>query len=215
MKTLREQTEQQVNKGRINNPTFMATVDQIIAEAKAVSLGEKALQVGDEAIDFYLPDQNTNKVRLTQLLAKGPVVLTFYRGSWCPYCNLQLKSLEQNIDAIHELNASLVAISPQVPDPVLDKNEIQTVNFSVLSDQDASTAKLYGVSWQVPDFLLAHLRNDRNLDLESLNNGNGSVLPVPATYVISKEGKIVWRYLDIDYRQRAETSEIIEALKQL
>ena len=89
------------------------------------------------------------------------------------------------------------------------------MNFTVLSDQDAKVASNYGVAWKVPEFLLEHMKRDRNLDLEEINNGNANIIPIPATFIISKEGIVTWRYLDVDYRTRAEPSDIIEALKKL
>ena len=149
------------------------------------------------------------------LLENGPVVVTFYRGSWCPYCNLQLRALQARLGDIHALGAQLVAISPQVPDESLTKDEISAMEFYVLSDQNATVAAQYGVAWQVPEFLSEHMRVDRKLDLDVINNGNGSILPIPATFVIGRDGIIKWRYVDVDYRTRSEPDDIIEALKCL
>ncbi len=154
-------------------------------------------------------------MQLTELLAHGPVVITFYRGSWCPYCNLQLKALQSRLPEIHALGAQLVAISPQVPDGSMSESDISNMDFLVLSDQNADVAASYGVAWQVPTFLLEHMRVDRGLDLESVNNGNSSVLPIPATFVLDKQGKVTWRYVDVDYRTRSEPEDIINALKNL
>lgn len=152
---------------------------------------------------------------MADLLEKGPVVVTFYRGSWCPYCNLQLKALQARIGDIHALGAQLVAISPQVPDGSMTKNEMNEIDFFVLSDQDAKVASQYGVAWEVPEFLSEHMRVDRKLDLEAINNGNGSVSPIPATFVIGRDGLVTWRYVDVDYRTRSEPDDIIEALQKL
>lgn len=143
------------------------------------------------------------------------MVITFYRGSWCPYCNLQLKALQSRLAEIQALGAQLVAISPQAPDGSMSENDIRNMDFVVLSDQNADVAASYGVAWQVPAFLLDHMREDRGLDLESLNNGNGSILPIPATFVLDSEGKVTWRYVDVDYRTRSEPQDIINALKAL
>ena len=143
------------------------------------------------------------------------LVVTFYRGSWCPYCNLQLRALQARLADINALGAQLVAISPQVPDGSLSKNEISEMDFIVLSDQNAKVAAEYGVAWEVPEFVLNHMKVDRQLDLESINNGNGSVLPIPATFVIGTDGVISWRFVDVDYRTRSEPDDIIDALKKL
>jgi len=213
--TLKAQTEAKIAAGRKGNPDFMKGVDETIAQAKAFQQGANALDLNQIAPSFELPNQHSQSVQLTELLAQGPVVVTFYRGSWCPYCNLQLKALQSRLPEIHALGAQLVAISPQVPDGSMSENEISKMDFVVLSDQNADVAASYGVAWQVPTFLLEHMRVDRGLDLESVNNGNSSILPIPATFVLDKQGKVTWRYVDVDYRTRSEPEDIINALKNL
>lgn len=215
MKTLKEQTDAKIEAGRQANPKFMNGVDAAIQNAKEFEQGANALKIGQQAINFELPNQEGNAVALKDLVAKGPVVVTFYRGDWCPYCNLQLRALQARLKEIEALAATLVAISPQVPDGSLTKSEISEMTFTVLSDQNAKVASQYGVAWEVPEFLLDHMRVDRNLDLEKINNGNGSVLPIPATFIIGTDGIIAWNYVNVDYRTRSEPEEIIEALKKL
>ena len=215
MTSLKKQTEAKVAAGREANPTFMKGVDHAIEQAKAFQQGKNAINIGDNAPPFLLPNQKGKLISLTDLLAKGPVVVTFYRGSWCPYCNLQLRALQDRLSDIHSLGAQLVAISPQVPDNSMTKDEINNIDFLVLSDQDAKIASQYGVAWEVPEFLLEHMRVDRKLDLESINNGNRSVLPIPATFVLGDKGEVTWRYVDVDYRTRSEPDDIIEALKNM
>ncbi|WP_041521873.1 peroxiredoxin-like family protein [Gilvimarinus agarilyticus] len=215
MSTLKAKTEAKIAAGRSANPEFMQGVDDIIAKAKEFQQGGQALAVGQQAPRFNLPNQVGTRVELDALLREGPVVLTFYRGSWCPYCNLQLNALQQRLPEIHALGAQLVAISPQVPDGTLSPDEVSALDFVVLSDQDANEAARYGVAWQVPDFLIEHMRVDRKLDLESINNGNANVLPIPATFVLDTSGEVVWRYVDVDYRTRAEPEDIVRALKAL
>ncbi|GGB59187.1 hypothetical protein GCM10011607_19780 [Shewanella inventionis] len=140
-------------------------------------------------------------------------MVTFYRGSWCPYCNLQLRALQARLSDINALDAQLVAISPQIPDGTMTQDEISNMDFEVLSDQDAKVAALFGVAWQVPAFLSEHMRVDRKLDLDAINNGNGTILPIPATFVVDRAGKVVWRFVDVDYRTRAEPNDIIDAIR--
>ena len=213
MQTLKEQTDAKIEMGRKANPTFMKGIDDIIAKAKAFEEGSKAIDIGQKAINFVLPNHEGKLISLADLLEKGPIVLTFYRGSWCPYCNLQLKALQSRLAEIHALGAQLIAISPQVPDGSLSKNEIDEMDFIVLSDQDAEIASQYGIAWKVPEFIAEHMRVDRGLDLESINNGNGTILPIPATFIIGKNGIISWRFVDVDYRTRSEPEDIIKALK--
>ena len=215
MKTLKEQTDAKIEAGRQANPKFMNGVDAAIQNAKEFEQGANALKVGQQAIAFELPNQEGKLVSLKNLIGKGPVVVTFYRGDWCPYCNLQLRALQARLEEIEKLGATLVAISPQVPDGSLTKSEISEMTFTVLSDQNAKVASQYGVAWEVPEFLLDHMHVDRNLDLEKINNGNGIVLPIPATFIIGTDGIIAWNYVNVDYRTRSEPEEIVEALKKL
>ncbi|WP_452231237.1 MULTISPECIES: peroxiredoxin-like family protein [unclassified Lacinutrix] len=212
MKTLKEQTDAKIAAGRKAKPDFMKGVDAIINKAKAFQEGENAIMVGEKAPSFVLPNPEGNLVTLKSLLDKGPVVITFYRGDWCPYCNLQLRALQAKLENIKALGATLVAISPQVPDGSLSKNEISEIEFIVLSDQDAKVASQYGVAWEVPEFLMEHMRVDRNLDLETINNGNRNILPIPATFVLGTDGLVKWSYVNVDYRTRSEPNEVIDAL---
>jgi len=221
MKTLKQQTEEKVAGGRKAKPEFMAMVDKLLAEQAEFKKGENALKLAQQAPDFILPNQKGGPVSLTSLLAKGPVVVTFYRGSWCPYCNLQLRALQARLSEIHDLGAQLVAISPEVPDGSLDTTEIDNMEFNVLSDQDSKVAAQYGVAWEVPEFFLEHMKVDRGLDLNAVNNitndseDSSTILPIPATFVIDKKGTVTWRYVDVDYRTRSEPEDIITALKNL
>ena len=215
MTTLREQTDAKIAAGRKAKPEFMEGVDEIINEAKAKDLDNKAIQINQQAPHFELPNQEGKQILLDDLLAKGPVVITFYRGDWCPYCNLQLRALQTRLNDIHQLDATLVAISPQVPDGSLTESEIAKMEFMVLSDQDAKIASEYGVTWEVPEFLLDHMRIDRQLDLVQINNGNGLILPIPATFVIGKDGLVKWSYVNVDYRTRSEPDDILKALEDI
>ena len=215
MKTLKEQTDAKIEAGRKAKPEFMKGVDDIISKAKAFEQGSNAIKVGQKAPSFKLPNPEGKLIALETLLEKGPVVVTFYRGDWCPYCNLQLRALQAKLDEIHALGATLVAISPQVPDGSMTTKELSEIEFIVLSDQDATIAAQYGVAWEVPEFLMEHMRVDRKLDLEKINNGNGSILPIPATFILNANGIVTWNYVNVDYRTRSEPDEILEVLKNM
>ncbi|MFD2916287.1 peroxiredoxin-like family protein [Psychroserpens luteus] len=215
MKKLKEQTDAKIEAGRLAKPEFMKGVDDIINKAKTFLEGSNAIKIGQKAPNFELPNPKGQLISLETLLSTGPVVVTFYRGDWCPYCNLQLRALQIKLDDIHSLGATLVAISPQVPDGSMTESEINNMDFIVLSDQDAKVSSQYGVSWNVPEFLMDHMRVDRNLDLDKINNGNGSILPIPATFILNPDGVVTWNYVNVDYRTRAEPDDIIEALQQI
>ena len=215
MNKLRELTEAKIAMGRKKNPAFMKGVDDIINEAKEFQKGKNAIKIGEEAPNFELPNPQGKSISLSTFLDKGSVVISFYRGSWCPYCNLQLRALQDRLSDITELGATLIAISPEIPDGSMTKDEISKMEFIVVSDQDAKVASKYGVAWEVPEFLMEHMRVDRNLDLKKINNGNDSILPIPATFVLDSDGIVKWSYVNVDYRTRSEPDEIIEALKNL
>lgn len=215
MSKLKTQTDAKIEAGRQAKPEFMKGVDDVISKAKAFEQGSDAIKIGQKAPNFELPNQEGKTILLATLLEQGPVVVTFYRGDWCPYCNLQLRALQAKLNDIHALGATLVAISPQVPDGSLTESEISKMEFIVLSDQDAKVAQQYGVAWEVPEFLMEHMRVDRGLNLDKVNNGNGAILPIPATFILNTNSVVTWNYVNVDYRTRSEPDEIIEALKNM
>ncbi|MCH6258110.1 AhpC/TSA family protein [Puniceicoccaceae bacterium K14] len=215
MKELRELTKLQIEKSRRANPKFMQAIESLMKFARAFGDGGEAIGVGKSAPGFELPNAVGETVSLAALLEKGPVVVSFSRGSWCPYCNLETQALRARLAEIKSLGAELVVISPQKPDDSLSEAEKAALRFHVLSDQDARVAADYGVAWKVPDLILEHMRSDRKLDLEEINNGNGSILPIPGVFVLGCDSRVVWRFVDVDYRMRAEPDDIISALQVL
>ncbi|MEV0902178.1 peroxiredoxin-like family protein [Actinoplanes sp. NPDC049802] len=175
---------------------------------------DRALTAGDLAPTFSLPSADGRLVHLDALLADGPVVLTFYRGAWCPYCNIALRSLQQSHDAITARGALLVAISPQIPDESLSLAEKHDLAFEVLSDIGSDTAKQYGLAFDLPDDLAA-VYAGLNIDLQRVNAGHARTLPLPATYVIDSQATIRWAFVASDYTVRAEPSDILDALDKL
>jgi peroxiredoxin len=174
----------------------------------------RALGTGDRAPAFRLPSAAGGTVGLDELLADGPAVLTFYRGVWCPYCNLALRALQQSHAEIAARGARLVAVSPQVPDESLSLSERHALAFDVLSDVGSGTARRYGLAFDLPEDLAAAY--DRlGFDLQRVNGGHPRTLPMPATYVVDRAGTIRWAFVDTDYTARAEPSDILAALDAL
>lgn len=215
MTTLRDQTNAQFAKLQQSKPEFAGRVESLLAKARDIGEGKEAIAVGQPAPNFVLPNANGEAIELSALLAGGPVVIVFYRGSWCPYCNLQLRAMQDRLADMDNLGGQLVAVSPEVPDESLSLIEKEEIKFTVLSDKDARVAAQYGVAWEVPELLLDHMRDDRGLDLTKINDGNGSVLPIPATFVVSADGIVEWQYVNVDYRHRAEPEDVIAALREL
>ncbi|OIJ92213.1 alkyl hydroperoxide reductase [Streptomyces sp. MUSC 14] len=174
----------------------------------------RALSTGADAPRFTLPSATGQTVVLDELLAAGPVVLTFYRGAWCPYCNLALRALQRHHDAVTARGARLVAVSPQIPDESLTLAEKHELAFDVLSDIGSDTAARYGLAFDLTDELAA-VYDTFGFDLQRVNGGHARTLPLPATYVIDRDGVIRWAFVDTDYTRRAEPADILAALDSL
>jgi peroxiredoxin len=174
----------------------------------------RALTVGAQAPRFTLPSATGLTLALDDLLTDGPVVLSSYRGAWCPYCNLALRSLQQHHDAITARGARLVAVSPQIPDESLTLTEKHDLAFDVLSDIGSDTAKQYGLAFDLPDDLAA-VYDKLGFDLQRVNGGHPRTLPLPATYVVDRAGVIRWAFVNTDYTTRAEPADILDALAAL
>jgi peroxiredoxin len=175
---------------------------------------ERATNVGDIAPGFSLPNATGDTVTLNDLLRDGPVVLSFYRGSWCPYCNLELRTLQANIGEFEARGARLVAISPQVPDESLSVTEKHDLTFDVLSDVGTTVAQDYGLSFDIPAELAA-IYERRGHDLIRTNGGHDRTLVIPASYVVGQDGVVSWAFVNSDHTKRAEPSDMIAALDAL
>ncbi len=175
---------------------------------------DNALKVGQSAPDFTLPDVFGNNVSLKSLLAKGPVVISFYRGEWCPFCNLELHALEQALPKMRDLGATLIAISPEKPDHGIVVAEKNKLTFPVLSDFGNKVAHQFGIVFRVGDELTEFSKNVFKNDIALRNGENSYELPVPATYVVDTTGVIRFAHVEVDYMVgRAEPDAVIAALQ--
>jgi peroxiredoxin len=205
----------QLNEITVQIPTEIAGriktgVDEVTASRVAPGLA-----VGDTAPDFTLSDAVGNQVVLAELLAKGPVVVTFYRGEWCPYCNLQLRALQQALPEIASTGATLVAISPQAPDHGLTMTEKHELAFPVLSDLDQSVSEAYKVRFDVTGELEDLQVNVFQNDPAEQNADGRRSLPVPSTFVIDRDGIVRFASVDADWRVRVEPADLITAVEAL
>lgn len=171
---------------------------------------DSAMNVGDKAPNFTLKNAKRERVTLYDELKNGPVVLIWYRGGWCPYCNLTLRRLQDELPNFKRYNATLIALTPELPDSTLSTTEKNELSFQVLSDIGNKVAKEYGVVFELTEAVAKRYQD--GFDLHGYNGDKSNTLPLAATYVIDKNGKIVYAFLDADYRNRAEPKEIIEAL---
>ena len=183
-------------------------------DLRKLRLAERALGTGDIAVDFTLPNAKGEPVSSESLRKDGPLVLNFYRGSWCPYCNLELKALQDVHAEIQELGASLVAISPQLPDESLSDSEKIQLEFEVLSDVNSVVSDQYGLTFSLAEELRPIYKN-WGADVATVNDDPDWKLPLPATYIISQDGRIVHSFTDEDYTARMEPDEVLESLRKL
>ena len=190
-------------------PETVKTFTGAIERLEASGILDQAKTTGDTAPAFELTDARGNTVALKQLLAEGPVVLTFYRGGWCPYCNIQLRAYQENLEAFQALGANLVAISPELPDNSLSTAEKNELAFAVLSDTGNKVADAFGLRYEIDPVLAERFAPM----LEQSNGEDSHTLPLSATYVINQKGEITYAKVTADYKVRAEPSELLEALK--
>ncbi len=194
-------------------PDRIRIYEQGIDEVRKSGVTDKALKVGDKAPDFELPGASGKKVKLSERLARGPVVVTWYRGGWCPYCNIALRGFHKSLPEIRAAGASLVAISPETPDNSMTTAEKNHLDFDVLSDRGNKVAHAYGVAYKIPRVIAEQFKG--RLDLAKYNGDDSGTLPLGATYVIDREGIIRYAFVDSDYRKRAEPSDVVSALRGL
>jgi len=183
-------------------------------ELKKDNIKIDALKTGDEILPFCLPNALGKKVMLQDELDKySYVVINFYRGGWCPYCNLELKALQDILHDLRVLNSTLIAISPQTPDASLSTKEKNELEFEVLSDWDNAVAKEFGLVFSLAKELRP-IYESFKIDIPSANNDDSYELPMPATYVLNKEGRIIYSFVDEDYTKRLEPQKILDAIKE-
>jgi len=185
-----------------------------IAQLIASGAAERALREGERAPDFTLPDALGQPVTLSHLLQQGPVVLTFYRGAWCPYCNLELHAYQRALPHIQALGATLVAISPQTPDHSLAMVEQRELSFTVLSDVGNVVARRFGLAFTI-DAAVRRAHRQVGADLPAFNGDASWELPMAGTYLVDRTGTVRLAFVDPDFMHRLDPSVIIARLKEL
>jgi len=186
---------------------------QGVKDVAATGIEARALGVGDKAPDFTLPEARGETVRLYDLLEEGPVVLTWYRGGWCPYCNLELAAYQQMLDEFEAAGVQLVAISPELPDKSLTTAEKQELSFKVLSDTGNKAARKYNIVFELPKPIAENYSGF--FDFEEVYGDTSHELPLPATYVVDRDGIIRYAFAKADYTLRAEPSKVLAIVKSL
>lgn len=187
---------------------FVVLANNLIAQEKP-----EGLFINSKAPDIRATDQYGTEIRLKDILKDSLVVLIFYRGNWCPYCNRQLKRLEDSISFIQEKGAKLIAVTPEKPEFVSKTIEKTKASYSLLYDKEMKIMKAYAVSFEVDERTVGRYKN-ADIDLATTNGQKDKVyLPVPAVYIISKEGTVLYRYFDSDYKKRPSVQEIIDNIR--
>lgn len=187
--------------------------DGSINTLRASGIEERALSVNDTAPAFSLMNADGDSVALATLLESGPVVVTWYRGGWCPYCNTTLRAWMNHVPELTALGVQLVAISPEVPDSSMSTKERLALTFEVLSDPGNRVARNFGLVYKLSDSLMATY--NQFFTLSAYNGNDANELPLAATYIIGQNRVIQYAFVDADYKVRAEPSEVIAALHRL
>jgi peroxiredoxin len=189
-----------------------AAMERHIAYLSEIGMGRTAKQVGDQAPQVVLPDAHGHPFEVARLLALGPVIVTFYRGGWCPYCNLELRAYQAVLPRITAAGASLVAISPEKPDDSMSTAEKNALTYPVLSNVGQKVGKASGLVYSFTDELRT-VYDGFKLDIPGKNGAPGDwSLPLPATYVIGTDGRILFADTSVDYRRRTDPLDVLQVL---
>ena len=154
-----------------------------------------------------------NEVTLSEVWSENPVILMWYRGGWCPYCNLQLRAMQKQLSAIEGAGAKLIVLTPELPEKAKETAETNDLDMLVLHDRNNELAKKFGIVFDLPESIVPIYRD--KLQLAKFNGNDAMELPLAATYVINTDGKITYAFLDADYKKRAEPTDVVAAVKKL
>ena len=214
-KTLAEQTQETVEAFIGGLPEeVQQTVGGVMQRLMSSNITDNASNVGDKAPEFRLPNVKGGDTTLSELLESGPVVLSFYRGGWCPFCNLEFKALHDKLPEMQALGATLVGISPEALAVSQQTAQDNALEFEVLSDEGNHVARDYGLVMVVDEAIRPHYMQ-WGIDIPTANGDETFELPVPATYVIDQSGVIRAAHVDKDYTKRMEPADIVAALRAL
>lgn len=193
--------------------SVIETMHRATAELIASGAAARALGVGDKAPAFRLKDPEGRDVSSQDLLAQGPLILSFYRGVWCPYCNMELQALQQALPAFLRLGAKLLAISPQSPVNSRKSVRQNTLSFPILSDTHNDVGAAFGLRFELPDYLVDLYKSLKN-DLPNFNGDDSWTLPMPARYVIAPDSTILYAEVNPDYTRRPEPEDMLPAVEK-
>ncbi|GLR70255.1 peroxiredoxin-like family protein [Agaribacter marinus] len=224
--SLNEQIRESIASFRENlPPELVSLIEQGAGEISAMAIVEHAINVGDKVPDFTLKDRNGSYRSLTEYLTDGPLVITFYRGVWCPFCNMQLAAYNAVLNDIHATGAQLVAITPETENAMevlaqsnapseAKESAKRVVDFDILHDAKTEVARKFGLVFELPS---SHKRllDMLSFDVERANGDNSYAFADPATYVVGADGFVKWAFVPNNYRKRAEPEDILKALNNI
>jgi len=195
-------------------PQVVERVETAMAEIASLHPAGQVLGAGATAPDFERPEIRGGRVRLSRLLRRGPVILAFYRGSWCPFCNLELRAWQHHLDGVRALGGEILAVAPEAADNTLAGARENGIDFPVVTDANQEVAARYGALFELPP-AARELQTLLDAPLDRLNADGTWRLPVPATFVIDTHRVIRWSHAHDDYSRRAEPYEVLDALEPL
>ncbi|HAS41601.1 MAG TPA: alkyl hydroperoxide reductase [Microscillaceae bacterium] len=206
------QEELQAMREKASSGDFFQIHETVIEDLRKTDKLANVPVIGSVAPPFNLPDEENHLVSSTFLLKKGPLIISFFRGDWCAFCNLELRALQRSLAEFQKFGASLVGISPQAVSYSHMMADRRNVQYQVLSDSGNKIADSYGLMFTMPNEL-QNAYKAFGIDIAQINNNPSSAeVPVPATFVVNTDGLISYRFVDADYTKRAEPSEIIANL---
>jgi peroxiredoxin len=200
-------------QSRLRRPDFTAAYDDLVVRLESLDRGEIGPKIGDAMPAFALPDESGSLVSLPSLLQSGPLVISFNRGHWCPYCRLELRSLAANHDRIKRLGANVVSIMPDSAQFTADYAKSNELPFPVLSDIDLGYSLSLGLIFWV-GVEVQRLYQEVGVALEKYHGNDGYFLPMAAKFVVSQDGLIIARQVNIEFRERMEPDAILAVLEQ-
>ena len=191
-----------------------AAYDDFLARLSAADVASQARAAGDPMPPFLLPNAEGTLIGSDDLLARGPLIVTFFRGGWCPYCAMTLEALQAALPAIERAGATLVALTPETGGRALEAKRERRLHYEVLCDVDFAVAMQFGVVFKTPAMYRALLERS-GIDLAARSGNAGGFLPLPATFLMGTDGIIRRAWVNIDFMQRADPDEILAALRDL
>jgi peroxiredoxin len=209
--SLSEQLDAASRSVKERRPDFAAAVDRMVGRLKEGGAGAQAPQVGEEMPPFHLPDEHGRIVGLEELVARGPVAVTFHRGHWCPFCRISINALVRAHDEVSSIGGQIVAVMPERQQFVSDLRSTAKAPFLVLTDMDNGYAMSLGLAIWVGDEMQKLIAE--RYDVAAYQGNDAWVVPIPATFVVGQDGRIKARFVDPDYRKRMAIEDLLAAMR--